>query len=55
MSLSVSGAVSTSDQAGSDKVALEQEGALEEAPLDPGYYSRMFVVTKAMGGVGWER
>ena len=31
-------------------LALEQKGALEVASTSPGYYSRMFVVTKATGG-----
>ena len=30
--------------------ALQLKGAVEPASLDPGYYSRMFVVTKASGG-----
>ena len=30
--------------------ALRSKGAVEPAPLTPGYYSRMFVVTKATGG-----
>ena len=33
-----------------EMLALEQKGALEVAPTSPGYYSRMFVVTKATGG-----
>ena len=31
-------------------LSLEQKGALEIAPPTPGYYSRVFVVTKATGG-----
>ena len=31
-------------------LALESKGALEPAPPSPGFYSRMFVVTKASGG-----
>ena len=30
--------------------ALKSKGAVEPAPPSPGYYSRMFVVTKASGG-----
>ena len=30
--------------------ALLQKGAVEPASSDPGYFSRMFVVTKASGG-----
>ena len=30
--------------------ALRRKGAVEPAPPTPGFYSRMFVVTKAMGG-----